>query len=215
MALTFLFKGMLMGLLGSIPLGPIGVLCIQRTLSKKFRSGFFSGLGAATADSLFAVVAIFFLSLVMSFIESRKELLTAVGGVIIMAIGIMISLKKPSLYVRRNRARSKNVFRDYISTFLLTLTNPAYILVFVALFATVGIEKESLSAGTAVLTILGVFSGASVWWFILTFFINKIRRRFRPRHVVIISRIAGSVIILLGVLAVIGAFVKMPAGWAV
>ena len=132
MALTFLFKGMLMGLLGSIPLGPIGVLCIQRTLSKKFRSGFFSGLGAATADSLFAVVAIFFLSLVMSFIESRKELLTVVGGVIIMGIGIMISLKKPSLYVRRNRARSKNIFRDYISTFLLTLTNPAYILVFVA-----------------------------------------------------------------------------------
>ena len=215
MALTFLFKGMLMGLLGSIPLGPIGVLCIQRTLSKKFRSGFFSGLGAATADSLFAVVAIFFLSLVMSFIESRKELLTVVGGVIIMGIGIMISLKKASLYVRRNRARSKNIFRDYISTFLLTLTNPAYILVFVALFATVGIEKENLSAGTAVLTILGVFSGASVWWFVLTFFINKIRRRFRPRHVVIISRIAGSVIILLGVLAVIGAFVKMPAGWAV
>lgn len=206
MEFEFFIKGLIMGILGSIPLGPIGVLCIQRTLNKKFISGFTSGLGAATADSIFALVAIFFLSITLSFIESRMQLLTALGGIVITAIGVSIFFKKPQFKMRHSRANAKRLIKDYISTFLLTLTNPAYILVFVALFASVGIDKQSLSIYTGILTILGVFTGAATWWFILTFTINKVRRKFRPRHLFIMNRIAGAAIFALGVAAITSSF---------
>lgn len=200
-----LFKGILMGLLGSIPLGPIGVLCIQRTLSKKFRSGFYSGLGAATADTIFAIIAIFFYSIVMSFIESQMQLMTVLGGAIIMAIGVSIYFKKSSLYVRKNRTVSNDYFKDYFSTLGLTIANPTYILVFIALFTTVGVDNHNMSFLNGLFVILGVFCGASMWWLTLTYTINKIRLKFKPYHLVIINKVAGAVIFTLGLVAVIGA----------
>lgn len=201
-------KGVVMGLLGSIPLGPIGVLCIQRTLSKKFRSGFYSGLGAASADTIFAIIAIFFYSIVMSFIESRMQLMTLFGGIVIMAIGMSIYFKKSHLHIRNNRAKSNNYYKDFFSTMGLTIANPAYILVFLALFATVGVDNQSLSLLNGVLVIFGVFCGATLWWLTLTYIINKIRRKFRPRHLVIINKVAGIVIFGLGVVAVVSALFK-------
>lgn len=197
-----------MGLMGSIPLGPIGVLCIQRTLSKRFRSGFYSGLGASTADSIYAIIAIFFMSIVMSFIESRMTLLSVVGGIMIMAIGLSIFMKKPTLHIRNNRAVSNNYWKDYVSVLFLTLANPAYILVFIALFASLGIEPKDLSVVNALFAIAGVFCGASMWWLILTYLVNKLRNKIRPRHIVIINRVAGGIIFGLGVAAVIGSIFK-------
>ncbi|MDE6482555.1 MAG: LysE family translocator [Rikenellaceae bacterium] len=209
MDMIFFIKGIVMGLMGSIPLGPIGVLCIQRTLSGRFRSGFASGLGAATADTIFATVALFFYSLVMSFIESRMTLLTVIGGIIIIAIGVSLFVRKTKVHIRRNRVGGKKIFKDYISTFLLTLTNPAYILVFIALFSSVGIARDgSMSVAGGVLTLLGVAAGACSWWFVLTFAVDKLRRRFRPRHLVILNKAAGVLIFVLGVIAVISAFVS-------
>lgn len=201
-------KGVIMGLLGSIPLGPIGILCIQRTLSKRFYSGFYSGLGAATADTLFAIIAIFFLSIVMAFIESRMQLLTVLGGIIIMVIGVSIYTKKSALHIRNNRAQSNNYLKDYISTLFLTLTNPAYIFVFIALFATMGINSDDLSIVKSLAIIAGVFTGAGIWWLTLTYSINKLRNKFRTRHLIIMNKVAGGVIFGLGIAAVIGAVFK-------
>lgn len=198
-----LLKGILMGLLGSIPLGPIGVLCIQRTLSKKFRSGFYSGLGAATADTIFAIVAIFFYSIVINFIESQMQLMTIVGGIIIMAIGISIYFKKSSLHVRRNRVQNNDYYKDYFSTLALTLANPVYILIFIALFATVGIDNHNLSIINGLFVIIGVLCGATLWWLTLTSMINKIRTRFRPRHLKLINKVSGVVIFSLGASAIL------------
>ncbi|MFI3267710.1 MAG: LysE family transporter [Rikenellaceae bacterium] len=194
-----------MGLLGSIPLGPIGVLCIQRTLSKKFRSGFYSGLGAATADTIFAIVAIFFYSIVMSFIESQMQLMTIIGGLIIMAIGVSIFFKKSSLYIRKNRKAPKSYFKDYFSTLGLTIANPTYILVFIALFTTVGVDNHNMSFLNGLFVIVGVFCGATMWWLTLTYTINKIRLKFKPYHLVVINKIAGGVIFVLGLIAVVSA----------
>ena len=209
MDMMLLIKGVIMGLMGSIPLGPIGVLCIQRTLSGRFRSGFASGLGAATADTIFATVALFFYSLVMSFIESRMTLLTVIGGIIVIVIGVSLFVRKTKVQIRRNRVGGKKVFKDYISTFLLTLTNPAYILVFIAIFSSMGIDRDgNMSIADGVLILSGVAAGACSWWFALTFAIDKLRGRFRPRHLVVLNRAAGVLIFVLGVVAVISAFVS-------
>lgn len=205
----FLVNGVIMGLMGSIPLGPIGVLCIQRTLSKRFRSGFYSGLGAATADTTFAIIAIFFVTIVMSFIEARMQLFTVIGGVLIMGIGASIFFKKSELRLRNNRVGKGNYLKDYISVFLLTLANPAYILVFIALFTSFGIDTTSLSFLDGLLIIGGVFLGASLWWLILTYTINRVRKKFRVRHLIILNHVAGAVIFGLGAIAVITAFFKI------
>ena len=121
-------QGILIGLVASIPLGPIGLLCIQRTLSKSHRSGFVSGLGAATADSMFATVALFSLTVVMSFIENNMAIIKALGGISVVIVGVTIFLKNPVVQIRRNRAgKGHNLWGDYLSVFFLTLTNPAYI----------------------------------------------------------------------------------------
>ena len=128
-------QGILIGLVASIPLGPIGLLCIQRTLSKSHRSGFVSGLGAATADSMFATVA---------------------------------------------------------------------------LFAALGISHEGIPLGGGMSMILGVLCGASLWWFTLTFGVSFLRRKFRPRHLLWMNRISGSVIVVLGAAAILSIFFHTP-----
>ena len=210
MGAALLFKGILVGLLASIPLGPIGVMCIQRTLSRNHRSGFVSGLGAACADTIFATLALFSITLVLTFIENNIMLIKALGGICVIIVGVKIFLSNPVVQIRKNRAGKTNLWQDFISMFLITLTNPAFILIFVALFAAFGISREGLGNEGGALMIAGVLSGASLWWFSLTFVVSLLRRRFRPRHLLWINRISGAVIVLLGAAAILLMFVNTP-----
>ncbi len=212
MDISFLVKGIAIGFSASIPLGPIGVLCIQRTINKKFLSGFFSGLGAATADTIFAIVAMFFLSLVLAFIDQHLQILTVAGGVVVAVIGYTIFSKKITPgSLRKNRAGNNQYFKDYFSTLLLTLTNPAFIFVFIAMFTTFGVNSNELDLANGIITIIGVTCGAAIWWFTLTSIVSLFKKRFRPRHLVAINKIAGIIIMVLGAAAVIGAIVDLKA----
>ena len=210
--LTFLTKGILIGFVASIPLGPVGVICVQRTLCKSRRSGFFSGLGAATADTVFATVAAFFLSMVLAFVQKHIDILKVIGGIAVIIVGVSIFLKNPVVQIRRNRANKGNLWSDYLSVFLITLTNPAFILMFIALFASLGISQESSSVpyiqGSGL--ICGVFVGASTWWFMLTLGISFLRKWFRPRHMLYLNRISGALIVALGAIAIISLVVNIP-----
>ena len=113
--------------------------------------------------------------------------------------------------IRRNRAgKGHNLWGDYLSVFFLTLTNPAYILIFVALFAALGISHEGIPLGGGMSMILGVLCGASLWWFTLTFGVSFLRRKFRPRHLLWMNRISGSVIVVLGAAAILSIFFHTP-----
>lgn len=208
MVLDIFFRGMIVGLLASIPLGPVGVLCIQRTVSKRRLSGFVSGLGAACSDTLFASVAFFSLSLVQSFIERNMTVLKIVGGLCVMIMGVNILLSNPAVQIRRNRAGRSNLWMDFISVFGMTLPNMAMILIFVALFAAFGISSETLTMPTSVVMIGGVLGGACMWWFLLTMAVNLIRRSFRPRHLLWMNRVSGTVIVVLGAAAILSIFIS-------
>ena len=210
MGVELFIRGLLIGLMASIPLGPIGVLCIQRTLSKNHRAGFVSGLGAATADTIFATVAFFSLTFVMAFIQEHLVQIKALGGICVIIVGMRIFLTNPVIQIRRNRAGKTNLWQDYLSVFLITLANPAFILVFVALFATFGFSNEILGALNGTAMIVGVFCGASAWWFILTFTVNLVRKKFRPRHLLWMNRIAGAIIVVLGAVAILSMFFNTP-----
>lgn len=210
MLISLIIRGLIIGLVASIPLGPVGVLCVQRTLSKNHKSGFVSGLGAAFADMLFATIAFFSLAVVLSFIEENMTLIKVIGGMCIMVVGVNIFMSNPVVQIRRNRAGKSNLWQDFISVFFITLANPAFILIFIALFATFGFSEDTLGVAKGLLMIVGVFGGAVTWWFSLTFVVNLFRKKFRPRHLLWINRISGAVIVVLGAATVLLMFVNTP-----
>jgi len=197
----------LVGFLASTPPGPVGILCIQRTLSKGLRSGLFSGLGAATCDTIFAAIAFMSLTMVTTLIENNMMAIKGIGGVCIAIVGLNIFFKNPLVQIRQNRAgKGSSLWQDYFSVFLLTLANPAYILAYVALIATVsalGFAAHDSSFFNKAAMVLGIFAGCFTWWTILSTMVNLIRGKFRPRHLLWINRISGAIITIIGISLII------------
>ena len=210
-AIDIFLRGMGVGLASSITVGPVAVLCIQRTLSKNFRSGLASGLGVATADMMMAIIAFFFYSMLQTQIEVYSEILQVIGGLFVVIVGVYIFFQNPVPQIRKNRAGKTNIWQDYSSMFVFTLANFVvvipYLLAFFAMFD-LGLQTEGDAASLlrSGMTILGFFAGAVAWWLGLTFTIDYFRRRFRPRHMLAINHTAGVIIGVLGVYTIISTF---------
>lgn len=217
--IDLLVRGFCVGLAASITVGPVAVLCIQRTLSKNRRSGLASGAGVACADTMMAVIAFFFYSMLEARIEEYSALLRVGGGIFVIIVGVYIFFQNPVPQIRRNRAGKSSIVQDFVSMFWFTLANFVvvipYLLAFFAMFS-VGAGRdgsEVTSVNRGVLMIVGFFAGALTWWITLTSIIALFRRRFRPRHMLAINHIAGIVISLLGVYTVLSTFINiMPDG---
>ncbi|MBE6341589.1 MAG: LysE family transporter [Bacteroidales bacterium] len=194
-----LFKGMCIGFTASVPLGPIGVLCIQRTLSKGRRYGFVSGVGAATSDFVYALVAGFSVSLVMEFVEAHQQILIVVGALVLLALGLKIFFTNPAKQMRmQRRKRNSGLWQNYISTFFLTITNPLAMFLFLGAFTLVGGERDIY---TQFALILGVLLGASLWWLVLTMLVGIFRKKLTIRRLYYINKTAGAIIVALVVVA--------------
>ena len=201
--LYLLLQGVGVGIAASITVGPVAVLCIQRTLSKSRRSGFASGFGVACADTLMAIFAMLFSSILQRSIEANRLILSVVSGIIVVIVGVYIFLQNPVTQIRRNRVGKTTLWRDFASMFGITLTNFIYVIPYIMIFftmfkvSTLGVtDVGSLFGG--LLTIAGFLGGAVTWWFALTFLLNLFRHRFRPRHMLTINHVAGIVIAIDG-----------------
>ncbi|MCL2072387.1 MAG: LysE family transporter [Marinilabiliaceae bacterium] len=196
-----IYGGIRIGLLASIPLGPIGLLCIQKTLQKGRLAGFVSGLGAATSDTLYAIIAGFSLSYIVVFIEKQIFWLQLLGGVILIVLGIKIFRSNPAVQLRKQRKGKTNLVQDYVTTFLWTISNPVALFIFMAFFA--GFRALDPNAGIIgqLLLILGVFIGAAGWWLILTTIVGFFRAAVNLRRLYWINKIAGLAIIILVIIA--------------
>lgn len=139
MEAIFLIEGMIIGFLASLPLGPVGVLCIQRTINKGRVSGIFSGMGAATVDAFFALVAALGLTYIINFIEEQQFLIQVIGGAVLILLGIKIFYTNPVKQIRRHRKQKNKLVEDFFSVLFLTLSNPLAVFLFVAAFAGIGI----------------------------------------------------------------------------
>jgi threonine/homoserine/homoserine lactone efflux protein len=199
--LPLLIKGGAIGLAISAPVGPIGVLCIQRTLAGGRVLGLVSGLGAATADAIYAAVAALGLVVISEFAIGQQALFRLLGGGILMLLGIGIFQSKPTEGPAPDKRRG--LAGAYASTFVLTLTNPLTILFVAAIF--VGLGAESISGGilSATPLIIGVFLGSTLWWFLLTGGVSLVRDRFTPKMMRWVNMGSGAIITAFGVTAVI------------
>lgn len=199
-----LIKGMLIGMAATIPLGPIGVLCVQRTINKGRASGLMSGLGAATSDTLYAAIASLSLAFIIDFIETHRLLIGCIGAVIVIILGIKTFYSNPLAQLRQGKRRKNRMWEDYITTLLLTATNPLIIFYFIALFAVGNVMSSDHLPHTAI-TLLGVFMGGVLWWYTLTTAVSRFRHKFRLKHLWWINKLAGGLIILLGAAVLIRA----------
>jgi threonine/homoserine/homoserine lactone efflux protein len=194
-------RGIIIGLSVAAPVGPMGVLCIRRTLVRGSLAGFVSGLGVATADACFAAVAAFGLNSISNLLVENQSWIRLVGGLFLCYLGIK-TLKSRAWTGGPNETTSENssIWVAYSSTFGLTLTNPTTIISFAAIFAGFGVGEPGLGAAGLV---AGVFLGSALWWLIVAIGMGKLRLRFGPSQLTWVNRLSGAVILGFGGLALV------------
>lgn len=193
-------RGLIIGLSIAAPVGPIGVLCIRRTLIHGWLSGLLSGLGAATADAVYGLVAAFGITVISSLLAQYKFLLLSLGGFFLCLLGIKTFLSKPA--EQACTERGVGLIGAYGSTFLLTLTNPMTILSFAGIFASFGLGTAIAYEGfSAVWLVLWVFAGSASWWLVLSCTVGLAKAKVPASSLRWINRISGVVIFGFGVLS--------------
>ena len=197
----YIFDGVIIGFSASVPLGPIGVLCIQRTLNKGRLSGFISGLGAAMSDTIYAIIAAYSLSFIVGFVESKLLWIQIFGALVLIGLGLKIFYSNPAVQLRRQRNNSRNLLQDFVSTFFLTITNPLAIFLFFGFFAGLGVVPRDRDWIGQLILIGGVFVGASMWWFILTGLVSLFKSKINLRRLWWINKIAGAAIVVFVIIA--------------
>lgn len=188
-----LLQGLVIGFSIAAPIGPIGILCIQRTVLKGRAYGLVSGLGAATADAIYGSIAGFGLTVVSGALITQQFWLRLVGGAFLACIGIRTLTSSPGS--KAAKASTGGMLRDYGSTFLLTITNPMTILFFAAVFVGLGLGSANGNYGNATLFVAGIFSGSALWWVILSSFVGFFRSRFNSKSLRILNVLSGLVIL--------------------
>jgi threonine/homoserine/homoserine lactone efflux protein len=201
METTFWLRGLIIGFSIAAPVGPIGVLCIRRTIERGRIAGLLSGFGAASADAIYGFVAGFGLVFVSTMLVTQQMWLRLAGGLFLCYLGVRTFLASPE--ERISASKPPDLAGIYLSTFFLTLTNPMTIISFTAVFAALGVGKAGRSYVSAGALVLGVFVGSALWWFVLSSIVSLFRSKLQPRLLNWINRLSGIVILGFGVFAIL------------
>lgn len=200
--LGLIIKGIIIGILVSAPMGPIGMLCIQRTLNKGRWHGFVTGLGAALSDVIYASLTCLGMGVVVNFVETNQAPLQLIGSIVLGFFGYYIYQSNPIKSLKKQREKKLSFTQDFITAFLLTFSNVLIVLLYIGLFARFTFVLPEYTVWMLVGGIFCIGIGAVLWWFGITYVVAKLRKWFNVRGIWLLNRIVGSIII---VLAVIGA----------
>ena len=203
--LNFIFKGMLIGLIASAPMGPVGVLCVQRTLNKGRWYGFITGIGAALSDMIYAAITGYGMSYVMDVLSNQQTrmYLQIVGSIMLLAFGVYTYKSDPTKKIHRSGNGRGTLFHNGMTAFLVTFSNPLIIFLFVACFAQFAFVMPDhpfeMLVGFA-----SIVFGALLWWFGLTWLIDKIRGKFDDNGIKLINQVIGSIVVLCSIIMFLG-----------
>lgn len=201
--LDILVKGFVIGIVVSAPLGPVGVLCIQRTLNKGRWYGFVTGLGASLSDIAYALLTGYGMSFVFDYINKNIFYLQLLGSIMLLAFGIYTFRSNPVQSIRSVSANKGSYFHNFITAFAVTLSNPLIIFLFIGLFARFAFVQPGVLVFEEITGYLAIALGALAWWFGITFFVNKVRTRFNLRGIWILNRVIGSIVMAVSVFGLI------------
>lgn len=201
--LLMIIRGLAIGILVSAPMGPIGVLCIQRTLNKGRWSGFFTGLGAALSDIIYCLLTGLGMSFVIDFIETNQSILQIVGSIALLIYGFYLLRKNPAGSLKAPKQKKASYPQDFITGFLFTLSNPLILFLIISFYARFNFLSPDYHYYHYLIGFIFIFVGALLWWFIITLFVNKIRSKFNVRSMWLVNSIIGVVILLMAAFGLI------------
>jgi threonine/homoserine/homoserine lactone efflux protein len=195
--LVLCLKGIAVGIVIALPAGPVGVLCVRRTLFEGALFGIVSALGAALADMIFGLIAGFGLSAVRDLLLGYQDVLAVAGGIYLLYVGLRVLLRGAG--GEPQPLTGEHLAAAFVSTFVLTITNPITILAFAAIFAKVGFDSGAVAAVDVVMLVLGVLIGSLLWWFGLIVGIVALKRFARRVHFSWVNRISGTILTISGI----------------
>jgi threonine/homoserine/homoserine lactone efflux protein len=203
--LEIVVKGIIIGIVASAPMGPVGILCVQRTLNKGRIYGFVTGCGAAVSDIIYALITGYGLSFIYDFINNQHNLfwLQLCGSIMLLGFGIYTYRSKPVENTRKVSHNRSNLIRNGISGFFITLSNPLIVFLFLAMFTPLSFMLPDLPLYQQAIGYLSILGGAMLWWLFITYAVNKLKSRFDVRGIWIINRIIGAVVITASFISVI------------
>ena len=196
--LEIVVKGMIIGIVASAPMGPVGVLCVQRTLNKGRIYGLVTGMGAAFSDILYALLTGYGLSFIYDLISNESTLywIQLIGAAIMFIFGIHTFRTNPMKKSRKVSHNKSNILNNGITGFFITLSNPTIILLFLALFTPFNFMLPEQTLFMQFIGYLSIFGGALLWWFFITYVVSKLRTRFDDRGIQIINKIIGGAVMV-------------------
>ncbi len=206
MFLSLFIQGIIIGFLVSVPLGPIGVLVVQRTVNKSRKAGFFSGMGAATSDVFYAILAGFSLTIILDFIRNNQLLFQLTGAIVLLVLGLYIFMKNPEHDLLKSKQKSSNHWQDYFSSFLITVSNPLVVFVFLAVFASSGLVLNIEKPYHSLSIISGIYLGACIWWFSLSGLVSLFKHRINQQFLWWFNKSAGVAVWLFVLISAIAVF---------
>ncbi len=193
-------KGFIIGLLVSAPMGPVNMLCVQRTLNNGRQSGFITGLGALLSDLIYALVTLLGMSLVEDFLKKNELLIQLIGSLILIIFGYVVFRTNPLKgWTPQVKIEAKHHFRDFISSFFITLSNVFIVFVFITLYARFTFTPVTEEKSYLIPALAAISAGALVWWFFLSLFISQLRKHFNRRGLAILNKTIGMTLIIISV----------------
>lgn len=202
-------KALAIGILISAPMGPIGMLVIQRTLSKGRWPAFFTGIGAAFSDLAYCLLTGLGISFITDFITSHQLMLTILGSVVLAGFGVFLFRKNPTRALHTTDIQvSNNFVSDTVTGFFLTFSNPLILFFIIGLFARFNFIQSSYTTVHFITAYVMIFVGALLWWFGVTFLVNRLRKRFNVRSLWLINRIIGGILIAMAIFGLIMALIE-------
>ena len=187
--------GLLIGILISAPMGPIGMLCIQRTLNKGRWPAFYTGIGAALSDIVYCLLTGLGISFITDFIEHNQSEVQILGGIVLNAIGVYLFRKNPTRSLKPVVESGNKFWKNLVTGFLFTFSNPLILFFIIGLFARFNFIQQDDHAYHYIAGYISIFLGALIWWYVVTLFVNSVRNHFNVRSMWIINRVIGSVLI--------------------
>ena len=202
-----IYKGFIIGVIVSAPMGPIGILCVQRTLNRGRMHGLVTGMGAMVSDLIYASITLIGMGFVHNILEANEQLLQYVGSLVIILFGIGIFFTNPLKILKPSTSAPETRYNhDFITAFFLTLSNVAIVFLFISLFARFKYSPLDTNWFTFSVGLISIGLGAIAWWFFITTYVSKLKKYFNRQSLKFFNRIVGSILILLGVLGIVGAY---------
>lgn len=200
--LYMMWRGIAIGIIISAPMGPVGILCIQRTLEKGRRAGLYTGIGAAISDLFYCLLTGFGLSFIEDFLERNQNIIQLIGSVVLIGFGAYLFRSNPARKLRKPDSNRDSLKMNILNGFLFTFSNPLIIFLIIGLFARFNFMLPEITFYHYIIGFICIFTGALIWWYFVTYFVAKVRAHFNVRSMWLINKIIGSIILIFAVVGI-------------